>query len=140
MLISVHFSSSQRTLEGHKTATDLLALHQLFFTVKVQRLQNWPVTDGEQVCLKICLVVNAGPGRSHEDIARTPLEAHTVDHREAAALKDYVDGTARLALRGCACAGIEAVHLARQGTPPPGPRQPGHALHAHHRTAPGPGQ
>src|SRR5438270_8288738 len=106
MLISIHFSSAQRTLEGHKRATDLLALHQLFFTVQVQRLQDWSVTDGEQVCLKICLVVNAGPGRSHEDIARAPLEAHTVDHRAAAALKNHVDGTARLAFRGCACAGI----------------------------------
>ena len=34
-------------LEGYKRPTDLLVLHQLFFAVKVQHLQDWSVTDGE---------------------------------------------------------------------------------------------
>src|SRR5437588_9312477 len=126
---------SARTPEGHKRAADLLTLRKLFFTVEVQRLQHRSVADGEQVCLNACLVVNAGPGGSHEEIARTPFEAHAIDDRAAAALKDDVDGTARLAFGGRARARSEAVHLAGKGTDCRASRQRVHELQAHQRAA-----
>src|SRR6266478_5277298 len=78
-LVSERVSSSQNTLERHKCTADLLALRKLLFTVEVQCLQDWSIADGEQVGSFKRFVVNTGPGRGHEDIARTPFEAHAID-------------------------------------------------------------
>src|SRR5579859_796309 len=122
---------SRDTFERGKRPDELLVLRKLLFTVEVQHLENWSVTDSEQIRLNVCFMLNAGPRRSHEDIPRTPLEEHSIDHRATAALKDDVDRTARLAFRRCACTRGKAVHLAGKGTHCRTSSQRVHELQAH---------
>src|SRR5690242_819898 len=107
-------------------------LRKLLFTVEMQHLQHWPITDGKEICSFKRFVIDTCPGRRHEDIARTPFEAYPIDHRVAVALEDHINGTTSLAPGGCARAGIEAVHLAGKGTHCRASRERVHILQADH--------
>jgi len=47
MPIAGRISNTRRSLERHKHPADLLTLRKLLFTIQIQRLQHWPITDGE---------------------------------------------------------------------------------------------
>jgi hypothetical protein len=100
----------------------------------MERLQDWPVTDGEQVRSFRRLMVNTCPGRGHENIAGTPFEAYAIDYRATGTLEDDVDRTARLAPGGCAFAWVDAMHFAGKDTHYRASGEGVHKLQAVYRT------